>query len=858
MIQNTIYSNTMRLLLVLSFSLLFIWVVPLKAQEITPASGFFTNSARVEVHEIPHNYLAYYTTDGKIPNSRSTAYNGPFDIKKSTSVRFVFISPVKNDTIYAYRTYFINETTDLAVVSLTTDPDNFYSNETGIYVAGTNGIPGNCSDAPRNWNQDWERPIHVEYFEKNRELGFAMDGGVKIGGGCSRSYPQKQLHLYFSNSRSGKLKYQVFEDKPITTFKRLILRNGGNDWSQAMMRNELALAITKNMDLGYQAFKPVSVFLNGDYLGLHMLMEKKNEDFLESNYGFNADEIDILKSKNTIVEGSSGHYDALLEFIETHDLSVAENYEWVSTQMEIEQYIDYQIAEIFMANSDWPMNNIRFWRPQTPDSKWKWLIFDLDFSMGSGDFSKFTSNNLMIASGYSPNQSGEYVYNPQWYNFLLRNLLKNEDFRNLFIQRYNVHLQTNFESAKTTAVLDSMAALIANEIPRHVRRWGGSTQQYGRNWNYYINDINNFLTKRGGQARRHLEDKFGIKGRNKLQFSINPAGSGRVLVENQAVDPDEGIFLYNYIPANIMAEAAPGYVFSGWGTEVDGSGEAAKITLDAENITVTAHFKLNKAAGREIVINEVNYKSADSHNTGDWIEFYNNTSQNIDISGWYFSDEKDSHAFYFPINTILQSNGFIVLSEDIDAFNSFHPDVENVVGNMDFGLSKSGELIRLINNNGEIVDSLTYKSEAPWPTEPNGLGATMALVHPNLDGSDGNNWAASFNFGTPGRANTDVMVSNEEDFISDLPQSLELEQNYPNPFNPSTIIGYVLSQPTEVKLSIYSVTGAKVTELVNQRQNAGRYQVIWNAALNNMSSGIYFYRLEAQGETITKKLLLLK
>ncbi len=849
--ENKFIKNSVKYLLV--FTLVLIGT-EIKAQNILPNSGFYDGSVLVEIDDIPGNYNVYYTLDGTPPNQSSPIYVNPVQLSTTTTLSVSMISADNTDTLKFYRSYLIDESTELPVITLTSDPDNFFSDESGIYVEGTNGIPGNCRTDPVNWNQEWEIPVHITYFDKDRSQGFDIDAGIQISGGCTRMYDQKSLGIYFRKEYGqSNLKYQVFEDKSLFEYKRLVLRNGGQDWYRAMLRNEVIQTLTKDhMDVSYQAFKPVVVFLNGDYWGIHMLTEKKGKHYLEANYGFPRDEIDILRSRNTVKDGSATEYNKLLNFIENNSLSSKNNYDWVAERMDVSQFMDYQIAEIFTANGDWPGGNIMFWRSQNAGEKWRWLMFDMDMTMGSHSDGIYTSNNLQLASS----DQYEGSKNPGWSTLFLRKLLENEEFRSTFIQRYNVHMQTTFQKDRMLATVDEIAALFESEVPAHMARWGKSFRLGGMDWESHIDLIKDFIDKREFYARQHLQQKFNLGTRNKLNIQLSEGEAGSVWIENQEISPVNGITLYNGIATKVVAKPAPGYSFVGWSGALSGNSIETEITMLGKNETIKATFARNENAKRQVVINEVNYKSADSHDTGDWVEFYNNTSQNIDISGWYFSDEKDSHAFYFPINTILQSNGFIVLSEDIDAFNSFHPDVENVVGNMDFGLSKSGELIRLINNNGEIVDSLTYKSEAPWPTEPNGLGATMALVHPNLDGSDGNNWAASFNFGTPGRANTDVMVSNEEDFISDLPQSLELEQNYPNPFNPSTIIGYAISQPTEVKLTIYSVTGAKIAELINQRQNAGRYQVVWEASA--FASGIYFYRLEAQGTVLTKKLTLIK
>ena len=89
-----------------------------------------------------------------------------------------------------------------------------------------------------------------------------------------------------------------------------------------------------------------------------------------------------------------------------------------------------------------------------------------------------------------------------------------------------------------------------------------------------------------------------------------------------------------------------------------------------------------------------------------------------------------------------------------------------------------------------------------------------------------------------------------------MPQEFDLQQNYPNPFNPSTQIQYSLAESGAVNLSIYNMLGQKVAEIVNSTQEAGNYQVTWNAG--SLSSGVYIYRLSTKGNTFTKRMMLIK
>ena len=90
----------------------------------------------------------------------------------------------------------------------------------------------------------------------------------------------------------------------------------------------------------------------------------------------------------------------------------------------------------------------------------------------------------------------------------------------------------------------------------------------------------------------------------------------------------------------------------------------------------------------------------------------------------------------------------------------------------------------------------------------------------------------------------------------DVPKEFSLSQNYPNPFNPSTVIRYSLPYNTDVKLAVYNALGQRVAFLINEAQEAGYYRIVFENP--SLSSGVYFYRLQAGDFVDTKKLLLLK
>ncbi|MCR9133845.1 MAG: CotH kinase family protein [bacterium] len=823
---------------------------------ITPESGFYADSVEVVVSGFNPSDQVFYSLDGSNPLVNRIALSGRISITQTTALR-VAVLTAQNDTLHFFKSYLIDEPTELPVLSITTDPAGFFSDSAGIYVEGTNGIPGYCRSSPKNWNQDWERSVNLTLFEKDRSVGFSENAGVKIGGGCTRLYDQKSLDIYFrSEYGASKLEYPLFPDKPYDSFDRLSLRNGGQDWYRSMVRNAAVQSFVKDrMDLGFQAFKPVVVFLNGEYWGIHILREKQNEDFIESMYGYDENAVDVLTGNASVSEGSATHYETLIEYVSTNDMSLPENYAWVKTQMDVEQYMDYMMTEIYVANGDWPANNIKYWRPQTEDGKWRWILYDADMTMGSHSRG-IISTNMFQKLHQTTNTDYEH---PAWSTLLFRKLLENDDFKTTFIQRYSVHLQHTFERSRLRAILDSTKALVESEVPRHMERWQKSFRLgWNMDWEKHVEVVEDFIHNRNTVARQNLYSFFDLIRLNSLETISEPSDGGIVRVEGLRTDTTHYALVYNSLPVTITAEARPGYTFTGWSGVAEGAALEKEIIL-TENSIVTAHFKRNAIdQGSDVVINEINYNSSDEFDPKDWVELYNNTSSPIDMSGWYFSDSDDTHQFIFADGYTLPASGYVVISRDLAAFQAQFPAVNNVVGDMDFGFSGSGELLRVFNAQDELIDQVTYSDDAPWPTEADGNGATLSLTHPGLDNTLAENWAASSGNGTPGAENSDVLVNNEIDFVDEQPAGISLSQNYPNPFNPETNIQYTLNVPGNVRLSVYDVTGRLVSELVNEFKVPGTYSTRWDAARQSLASGVYVYRLELGDQILTRKMLLVK
>jgi hypothetical protein len=251
--------------------------------------------------------------------------------------------------------------------------------------------------------------------------------------------------------------------------------------------------------------------------------------------------------------------------------------------------------------------------------------------------------------------------------------------------------------------------------------------------------------------------------------------------------------------------------------------------------SVTALFRL-RVFEDSLVINEINYNSANNFDPGDWVEFYNPHEYELDITGWEFRDSDDLHSFVFPAGTVLGPNGYFVICRDTAAFDSLFPDVTHYTGNMDFGLSANGELIRLYDNSGTLIDTVMYDNVAPWPTEPDGNGPTLELINPAWDNALAESWAASALHGTPGAENGNYVK------VPDRPNSqvaLQVTcQVLPNPFNSSAILRIRSAEiMEEASISVYNIFGQLVDKI--SPVNSNYIPLIGN----DLTPGIYIYRL---------------
>lgn len=553
------------------------------------AGGFYSGALSVTLSTTDPAGTIRYTLDGAAPTELSSAYTGALTINETQVVRATVFRAGYLTSPIVSQTYLVNENTELPVVSIALDPDHLWSDEKGMYVAGTNGITGNCEAEPRNWNQDWEYAASMEFFETDQTPTINQVVGLRIFGGCSRLYDQKSLSVHARNRYGkGKIKHKFFQGDEPDEFDSLTLRNSGQDWFRTMMRDGMIQSvISKGIEIDNLAYRPAILFLNGEYFGIHNIREKMNADYIKNKHGYEEDEIDFLEFDGFVLRGDNNHYNAMINFVSSNDMSSNQNLAFVSTLMDIDHYLDYVSAEIYIANADWPSGNNKFWRPKTSNGKWRWMLFDTDLSFGGNAEGKFFSNTVVQAT--EPN--GPVWPNPPWSTLLFRSLLENQQFQHQFIQRIASHTNITFDSTYVHHVIDSLQTQIASEIPRHKERW---TESIGFNtpWPVHLERLIEFPVERPAHLRTHLMDHFNLSGLATLQIQTNMPEGGKVFVSDVALrSADFSGEYFQQIPIELRAEALPGYKFAGWEGGLVSNADSVEIQISSLT-NITANFDL--------------------------------------------------------------------------------------------------------------------------------------------------------------------------------------------------------------------------------------------------------------------------
>lgn len=367
--------------------------------QISPAGGFYNQPFEAIIIPPGSKTEVRYTLDGSEPTAESPLYTAPLWIEETAVLRARAFSEDAMPGPVTSCSYFFNTDHELTVVSVMMEPDDLWNPTDGIYVRGYNASNKFPYYGANFW-KDIEKPIYIEMSEPDGTLGWGMNAGIKIGGQYSRAMDQKIFNVFFRNIYGhNEIRYPLFEDKDLTLFKALTLRTSGQDALYSKIRDIMMTSLLEVTGLDYQAHRQAVLYLNGEYWGIYNIRERANRYMVAHNHGLDPDRIDLLQGNWRVRAGSNEEYLALLDFVRNNNLSLEENYAYVRGKMDITNYIDALVEQVYFAQTD--QGNIRYWREQSNEVKWRWLVYDLDWAFWPGHL-----QNNTLAAMISPAVTG--------------------------------------------------------------------------------------------------------------------------------------------------------------------------------------------------------------------------------------------------------------------------------------------------------------------------------------------------------------------------------------------------------------------------------------------------------------------
>ena len=469
----------------------------------------------------PEGAYITYTMDGSEPTAESTPYTTSIRIKTTNNNRTKvvrakvfcdgYLSPVSTAQSYIYHPREMK----IPIISILTKNKYIYDDVIGIY-------PNNKD---KDHQVDWRRPINIEMFiSENSESVFNQLGETRIQGGQSRANKLKSMAIY-ANKRFGpknkRFSYEFFPDqKPgITEFKSFSLRDGGNDFGDLYFRDLIIQrTMGPNVDLDWQAGRPAVLYINGVYKGMINIRERSNEDNIYSNYNEleDVDEIEIGHKTvgneeqyiEELKEGTKDFYDDFWDFYSKEDKEhkyTPDDYtlEGYDKWMDVSEYLNVMITNLFYCNIDFPGNNIVFWRPNKKKSglpmRWRFIIKDTDFGLGLYNWSETSSSSNTIDMIYNPSKhNNSWAFSNPKASLLFRNMMENTDIKNMFIDKSCVYMGDFMNAKGTGAVIDDIMNKTLDEFVAHravpeYYVWGGSS--------------NSEITNKFNAAKRWVEER---------------------------------------------------------------------------------------------------------------------------------------------------------------------------------------------------------------------------------------------------------------------------------------------------------------------------------------------------------------
>ena len=518
----------------------------LAAPVVSVGSQLITGSLSFHV-DIPEGATLMYTTDGSMPTSTVTSgacrksTTGNFSVSQTANYVFRLFKDGYLPSVPVTRSFIkTSNNYTIPIVSIVGDERYFTDNTWGIDVKGTNGITGNGSDEPVNWNQPWDRPVNFSYISPTEGMLFNQDVNISVSGGWTRTADPRSMKLKSNKVFDGqnRLEYVFFPQKPYIRSKTLLVRNGGNDiWSGSRFMDPALQTIIQRsgIDIDSQSFVQVAEYINGRFKGILNLREPNNDKFVYANFGYDDDEIDMFENY-TFTNGTDEVYNRLVELSE--NINQAGVYDEVKTLLDIDEFTNYMAAEMYIGNDDWPENNVKGYRSQA-DGRFRFVLFDLDYALNAWD---------RRLSSLDDHTDVKMVR-------LFKNLLKHDAYRKKFIDTFCIMAGSVFEKRRASAIVDELA-----DAMRPMSQYDGKLPDNSAN--KIKSKLETRLEDLTTQLQQYSPMKLSGVKKHTVQFGADVEGA--TININGIKVPYAAFNGKLFAPIQLEAKAPAGYTFAGW------------------------------------------------------------------------------------------------------------------------------------------------------------------------------------------------------------------------------------------------------------------------------------------------------
>lgn len=412
----------------------------------------------------------YYTTDGSAPTVKSKKYAGEtIDFKSSACLRAVVKKEGYITSKESSFTYLVGlPTLSMPVFSVAVSDSEMFGSS-GIYTKSKKGV---------------ELSARAVLFE-NGEAKFSVGCGIKLFGNTSVKFDKKSFQLKFKNRYgTSSLEYKVFDYSDLSSFKSLVLRSGSQGQQTNLINDEFTTCLWRDAAFLVQAFKPVNLYINGEYFGIYFIREKIDEDFVSAHTGADPKNVSIVYINTRIECGPDGkEWEELRQFAINNDLTKPENYEYIKSKIDFESLVDYFIAEMWCGQFDY--TNLRVYKTREGDGKWRYILYDIDRAF---TYSSATVNTYL----------GHYstVLRPP--NTVIYKLFQVDEFSNYFMEKCRNFLETTVNPERTNAVYNAILDYIRPDMPYEIERWknGSINNETMASWEKWCKNRGSRLTQK--------------------------------------------------------------------------------------------------------------------------------------------------------------------------------------------------------------------------------------------------------------------------------------------------------------------------------------------------------------------------